>query len=186
MCATRLRYTPTWRAPIRPAGLPYRGAGHAAQASRLRVASCLRRTARRLCYLDRSRTGLQTWGAIEFGRRKGKRRPAALRATRSRGSRMTFRLKPLALAAALIASVCQAGATISRARRRRRGPGHGQRPHPPSRQDGWLTAYKAACSASACSPRASRSRRSQAGRAPWSSSSQRLRLLSSAVGYSSA
>jgi hypothetical protein len=172
--------------PIRPAGLPYRGAGHAAQASRLRVASCLRRTARRLCYLDRSRTGLQTWGAIEFGRRKGKRRPAALRATRSRGSRMTFRLKPLALAAALIASVCQAGATISRARRRRRGPGHGQRPHPPSRQDGWLTAYKAACSASACSPRASRSRRSQAGRAPWSSSSQRLRLLSSAVGYSSA
>ena len=29
---------------------------------------------------------------------------------------MTFRLKPLALAAALIASVCQAGAKISRAR----------------------------------------------------------------------
>jgi hypothetical protein len=108
MCATRLRYTPTWRAPIRPSSWPYRGAGHAAQASRLCVASRLRRTARRLCYLDRPRTGLQTFGAIEFGRRKGKRRPAALRATRSRGSRMPLRLKPPALAAALIASACPA------------------------------------------------------------------------------
>jgi hypothetical protein len=41
MCATRLRYTPTSR-PIRPANRPYRGAGHAAQASRLRGASHLR------------------------------------------------------------------------------------------------------------------------------------------------
>jgi hypothetical protein len=115
MCATRLRYTPTWQAPRRPASWPYRGAGHAAQASHLRVASRLRRTARRLCYLTDRGLG-SSYGSDRIGRRKGKRRPAALRATRSRGSRMTFRLKPLALAAALIASVCQAAATISRAR----------------------------------------------------------------------
>jgi hypothetical protein len=46
----------------------------------MRIASRLRRMARRLCYLDRPRTRLKTCGTAEFWRRRGKRRPAVRRA----------------------------------------------------------------------------------------------------------